>query len=255
MTGATKADQKSSLERWWPVLLLVGLAGFVYAMGWHRYLSLETISSNREALRAAVTDNYVQTVLLFMAVYAVAVALSLPGGAVLTVLGGFLFGPVWGGAIAVVAASVGAIAIFLAARTSLGEPLAARAGPWLDRLRGGFQDNALSYLLFLRLVPAFPFWLVNLAPAFLGVTLRTYVIGTVVGIIPGTYAFAFVGAGLDSIIDEQRAAYESCLASGDVACEFSLNAGALITTELLVAFAALGLVALIPVVIKKVRHG
>jgi len=253
MADATQPQQKSLFRKWLPIGVIIAAMVLIFSMGWHRYLSLETISDNREALQAAVSDQYALTVLIFMSVYALAVALSLPGGALLTILSGFLFGPVWGGAIAVIAASIGAIAIFLAARTSLGDPLAARAGPWLERLRGGFQDNALSYLLFLRLVPAFPFWLVNLAPAFLGVALRTYVIGTVIGIIPGTYAFAFVGAGLDSIIEEQRASYEACLASGAAECEFSLDAGALITTELLIALAALGLVALIPVIVKKVR--
>lgn len=253
MADAASKAPSSPLKRWAPLIVIVGLAALVFAMGWHRYLSLEAISDNREALKSAVADAYVQTILIYMAVYAVAVALSLPGGAVLTVLGGFLFGPVWGGAITVVAASIGAVVIFLVARTSLGEPLAARAGPWLDRLRGGFQDNALSYLLFLRLVPVFPFWLVNLAPAFLGVPVRTYVIGTVIGIIPGTYAFTFVGAGLDSIIAEQRAVYQDCLASGAHDCSFSLDTSAIVTPELLLAFGALGLVSLLPVAFKRWR--
>ncbi|CAE7205096.1 merA [Symbiodinium microadriaticum] len=225
---------------------------------WHNYLSLQAISDNRDALQDFVTGNFALAVLTYTIVYAISVALSLPGGAVLTILAGFLFGQIGGGVIAITGATIGAVGVFMIARTSLGEPLATKAGPWLDKMRDGFNDNAMSYLLFLRLVPLFPFWLVNLAPAFLGVSLRIYVIGTFVGIIPGTFAFAFLGSGLDSIIEEQRAVYDACLAGPDAAsCEFTLNAGALITTELLVAFAALGLVALIPVVWKKFKgaHG
>ncbi len=109
----------------------------------------------------------------------------------------------------------------------------------------------------MRLVPLFPFWLVNLAPALLGVGLGTYVIGTFIGIIPGTFAFAYAGVGLDSVIEAQQQVYQDCLnsqsGSGAPACAFTLDAGALVTPELLIAFAALGVVALIPVILKKLR--
>ncbi|MGB1088899.1 MAG: TVP38/TMEM64 family protein, partial [Alphaproteobacteria bacterium] len=159
-------------------------------------------------------------------------------------------------AVTVVAATIGATAVFVIAQTSLGEALAKRAGPFLEKMRDGFNENAMSYLLFLRLVPIFPFWLVNLAPAFLGVPLGTYFIGTLVGIIPGTFAFSFVGGGLDSLIAAQRTSFDECVAAeGAANCEFALDAGALITPELLGAFALLGVVALIPVAIKKFRKG
>ena len=175
----------------------------------------------------------------------------------LTITGGFLFGWFVGGLATVFGATVGATLIFLIAKTSLGETLSAKAGPWMQKLSEGFQSDAMNYLLFLRLVPAFPFWLVNLAPALLGVSLSTFVIATFVGIIPGTFAFAFVGAGLDSVIAEQRKVYDECLAgqaaNGGEACSFSLDPGSLLTPELLAAFAALGVVAIIPVILKKVR--
>ncbi len=128
--------------------------------------------------------------LAFVALYAAVVALSLPGGAVLTMAGGFLFGWLLGGLASIVGATIGASIVFLIARSALGEFLAARAGPWLSRFRQGFQDDAFSYLLFLRLVPIFPFWLVNLAPALLGVGFVTYVATTFLGIIPGTFAYS-----------------------------------------------------------------
>ena len=117
---------------------------------------------------------------------------------------------------------------------------------------------AFSYLLFLRLIPVFPFWLVNLAPGLLGVPFWTYVTTTFIGIIPGTFAFALAGNGLDSVFDAQQASYESCLAKvgegGHDSCVYGIDPGALLTTDVIVAIVALGVVALIPVVAKKRRR-
>ena len=118
------------------------------------------------------------------------VALSLPGGAVLTLAGGFLFGWFIGGVASIIGATIGATIVFLIARSTIGDALAARAGPFLSRFRQGFQQDAFSYLLFLRLVPIFPFWLVNLAPGLLGVGFGTYVATTLLGIVPGTFAYS-----------------------------------------------------------------
>lgn len=240
-----------------PLAVLAAIAALVISQGWHTYLTLEQLSANRDVLKSYIAGNFWTALLAYMAIYVVVVALSLPGGVILTLAGGFLFGWVVGGLATVLAATVGATVIFLIAKTSLGEPLAARAGPWIGKLRAGFQDNALSYLLFLRLVPVFPFWLVNLAPALLGVGLPTYLLGTFFGIIPGTFVFAYAGVGLDSVIEAQRESYNACLvqqqAQGGQACEFSLDPSAIVTPELLIAFAALGVVALIPVVLKKFR--
>jgi uncharacterized membrane protein YdjX (TVP38/TMEM64 family) len=229
--------------------------GLAYAMGWHHYLSFKTIGTNYEALKAFIAANLAAALLIYVLLYVAVVALSLPGGLVMTLTGGLLFGWLAGALATVVGATIGATLIFLIARSSLGEALTARAGPWLGRLQEGFKENALSYLLFLRLVPVFPFWLVNLAPALLGVPLRTYVIGTAIGIIPGTVAFSVAGAGLGSVVEAQNAIHAACLAKGpadpDTACPYTIDTSALITKELLVAFALLGLVALIPVVYKR----
>ncbi len=250
-TGQTS----SPLKKFLPLAVLGAVIALVFAMGWHKYLSLSQIAENREALQSFVTANYALAILAYMGVYIVIVALSLPGGALLTITGGFLFGWLVGGISTVIGATIGATVLFLIAKTSLGETLAARAGPWMAKLSEGFQNDAMNYLLFLRLVPAFPFWLVNLAPALLNVPLTTFVIATFIGIIPGTIAFAFLGAGLDSIIDKQREVYQACLnAKGaDGGCAFSIDPGSLLTKELLIAFAALGVVAIIPVILKKLR--
>jgi len=256
--SASETGAATWIKRLWPLIALVGAMAFVFAMGWHRYLTITALAENREALRGFIDTHSLLSLAAFVLLYAVATALSLPGGAVLTIAGGFLFGWLLGGAASIVGATIGAIIVFLIARTALGDLLAARAGPWLSRFRQGFQQDAFSYLLFLRLVPIFPFWLVNLAPGLLGVSFATYVATTFLGIIPGTFAFALAGNGLDSIIEAQRTQYLSCLAKtgsgGQESCSYTLDPGAMLTPELVAGLVALGLVALIPVAVKWIRR-
>ena len=246
------------LKRLWPLFLLLGTCAFVLAMGWHRYLTLQELAENRQTLRGLMDANMALSLAAFIALYAATVTLSLPGGAVLTIAGGFLFGWFLGGVASIIGATIGACAVFLVARSSLGDFLAARAGPWLSRFRQGFQEDAFSYLLFLRLVPIFPFWLVNLAPGLLGVSFATYVVTTILGIIPGTFAYSLAGNGLDSLIEAQQAMHQSCLAKigpgGQESCPYALDPGALLTPELIAGLVALGLVALVPVVVKWFRR-
>mgnify|MGYP000940893965 CR=1 FL=1 len=254
MTAPTNATVTSSspLRRWLPLIALAAIAALVFANGWHRALTLESIANNRDRLQDLIATNKVLALVAYVIVYAVSVAASIPGALFLTLGGGLLFGWLTGGLAAVVGATLGATAVFLIARTALGESLAAKAGPSLMKLQDGFKENALSYLLFLRLVPAFPFFLVNLAPALLGVPLSTYVLGTFLGIIPGTFAFASAGAGLDSVIATAKAEQVACLATKAAeACPLAINAGNLITTETKIAFVLLGIVALIPVAVKR----
>ena len=236
-------------KRWGPLIGIVALMVVGYAQGWHEYISLSALIRNRDALNAFIADNIVLSAAAYMVVYAVVIALSFPGGSFLTIAGGLLFGWLIGGSITIVAATAGATAIFLAARTSLGDALRARAGPFMAQLAEGFRKDATHYLLFLRLTPIFPFWLVNLAPALFHVPLRTYVVTTLIGIIPGTFAYAVFGSGLDSVIAAQEAANPGCAMAGT--CQ--IDTSAIVTPELLIAFAALGIVALIPVALKRFR--
>jgi uncharacterized membrane protein YdjX (TVP38/TMEM64 family) len=155
-------------------------------------------------LRGLVRRSNAVAALCFIAVYAGLVALSVPGGAILTITSGFLFG-LWHGLVyAVVGATIGATAIFLAARAGLGH-LAERVGPLANRLKEGFGADALNYLLVLRLIPLFPFWLVNIVAALAGMRLGTYVIGTFVGIIPGSFVYVSLGTGMGDIITASQA--------------------------------------------------
>lgn len=187
--------------RLWPLALLAALALLLYLLGLTDYLSFEALRRERALLLAWVDRYPVLSALSFVLVYAASTALSLPGGAALTLAGGFLFGVVAGAIYATIGATAGAVLVFLIARSALGEPLRARAGPWLTRMREGFNRNCLSYLLVLRLVPVFPFWLVNLVPAVLGMPLSTYTLGTLLGIIPGCIVYTSVGAGLGAVFD------------------------------------------------------
>lgn len=250
----------SSLKRWLPLIALAGAMVLARAFGLQEYLSFKTIGLNYDSLQAFIASNWLTAVALYMLVYVAVVALSLPGGLFMTLSGGLLFGWQVGAPATVIAATIGATLIFLIAKTSFGESMAAKAGPWLAKLKDGFNENALSYLLFLRLVPAFPFVVVNLAPALLGVPLRTYVLGTFLGIIPGTTAFSVAGAGLGSVVASQNAVYKECLAKNpgaasdaarDVACPYTIDTSALVTKELVAAFVLLGVIALIPIALKR----
>jgi uncharacterized membrane protein YdjX (TVP38/TMEM64 family) len=242
----------ASLRRYWPLAALVLGTGLVLATGAHRYLSLEALIAHRDRLQGFVAEHEALALAAYTLVYIGVVALSLPGAAVLTVLGGFLFGWLVCGVVTVLAATVGSTVVFLIARTSFGEGLVRKAGPRLTKLADSFRADAFTYLLFLRLVPLFPFWLVNLAPALVGTPLKTFVLATLIGIMPGTFAFAFAGAGLDSVVAAQHHAREACLAAGHGDCVVTLHVGALVTPQLLAAFGALGLMALIPVVAKRI---
>jgi len=205
------------------------------------------------AIDAFIDAHPVAAIAAFMAVYIAVVALSIPGAALLTTSGGILFGTFIGGSAAVIAATVGATIIFLVAKGACGENLLRRAGPLAGKLSDGFRADAFSYLLFLRLVPIVPFWMVNLVAALCGVRFATFAAATALGIIPPTFTFAFLGAGLDSVITAQQAAYSACVAAGRADCRLEFHLHAAVTPELIAALAALGLLALVPVVVKYLR--
>ncbi|MEM7223668.1 MAG: TVP38/TMEM64 family protein [Pseudomonadota bacterium] len=238
MTDLTQEPPKAGiLRRLLPLAVLAsGIAAF-FLLGLDDYVTFEALREHRELLGGFVAENSVLAVLAFLAIYGLSTALSLPGGAVLTVAGGFLFGALFGTLWVVIGATIGATGVFLAARTVLGDSLKRRAGPFLRKMEAGFQDNALSYLLVLRLIPLFPFFVVNLVPAFLGMGLRPYVLGTLIGIIPGSFVFASVGAGLGSVFDANE----------------SFTLAGVLTPEIIVALVGLSLLSLLPVVYKRLK--
>jgi uncharacterized membrane protein YdjX (TVP38/TMEM64 family) len=187
-------------RRVWIVLGVVGAVALLRATGVTEQLSLATLATHREALAAFVSANLALAAAAYVAFYVVAVAFSLPGAVFITLAGGFLFGAAGGTALTVVGATAGATLVFLFARRIFGADALDRMGPAARRLAEGIRRNAASYLLVLRLVPLFPFFLVNLVPAFVGVRLRTYVATTAIGILPGTAVFSLAGAGLGDVL-------------------------------------------------------
>jgi uncharacterized membrane protein YdjX (TVP38/TMEM64 family) len=169
----------------------------------------------------------------------------------MTLLGGLLFDFRIGSLANVFAATTGATLLFLVARSSIGTAFRDKGGATVLRMADGLRKDAASYMLFLRLVPVFPFALVNLAPALVGVPLPTFVWTTLVGILPGTLAFTLAATSLGSVIDDKRAAFEACKILARTDCQISLDLSTLVSPKLLMAFAALGIVALIPVVARR----
>lgn len=199
-----KSKQGLSLKRILPLLVILSVA-VIGAMTLKDYLSFEALGQNREMLITWRDSNYLLAVLGFIALYIVVVAFSLPGASVMTLTGGFLFATFPGVLFNVVGATIGAVMIFLAAKSSLGDFLYAKLHTddgkesILERMEAELHENEISYLLILRLVPAIPFFIANLAPAFLGVKLRNYAITTFFGIMPGAVVFTSIGAGLGEV--------------------------------------------------------
>jgi len=212
------------------VLFAGGIAAF-FALGGQDYLDLATIKRHRDTLIAFADAHFVAALVLGFFVYAGAVALSLPGGLVLSLTMGFVFGRWVGTALVVVAATVGATLVFLAARYLFADAARRRMGALGERINAGFTENAFSYLLFLRLVPVFPFFIINLAPAFTTIPLRTYVLATAIGIIPGSFVFVNLGQTLAHIDSLQGR----------------------VSLDVLGGLGLLALFALVPVIVQKIR--
>jgi len=231
--------RKPSLSATRILPLLVLIAGLVifFSAGLNRYTSLDALREHREVLTGWVTEIGPLACAVYAACYAVIVAFSIPGAAVMTIAGGFLFGPWLGAVLTVIGATAGAAAVFLAARYALADFLRARASDAILRMEDGFCANALSYMLFLRLVPVFPFWLVNLVPAFLGVGFGTYLLGTFIGIIPGSVVYSLLGDGVGAVLE----------AGGDV------DLGTIFEPRFLLPVVGFALLALAPVVYRKIK--
>jgi len=180
------------------ILLIAIILFFTFDLG--RWFSLAALQMHHQELQNFNHSHAMLTPLLYILVYIAIVALSLPGGTLMTVVGGFLFGAWFGGMLAVGAATVGATLLFLLAKTAWGDVLLEKVGTNLQHMQQGFSANALSYMLMLRLVPLFPFFLVNLAPAFLGVRLSVYMSATFFGIMPATFVFSMAGSGLGAAL-------------------------------------------------------
>lgn len=241
MTSETDTQQKPIFVRLWPLYIILAGLALAISQGWHHYLTPASLGENAVYLNTLVENNFWLVLLAFIAIYIAATTFMVPASA-LTIGGGFLFGALIGVPATVIGATIGACILFIAAKTSLGETLKAIAGPFLEKMEKGFNENALSYLFTLRLIPIFPFAVVNIAPAILGAKFRDYFISTALGIIPGTIAYTLIGSGLRGTLLDAAAKGETA----DVGAIVSAAAANLIP-----AFFALAVVAMIPTIYKK----
>lgn len=240
------------LKRWLPLSILVVLIAVAYGLGLQKYLTLQTLVENRVMLAGYVSSHLLLALFIYALIYIGVVSLSLPVAAPLSIVGGFIFGWALSTPVTTLAATIGAVIVFQIVKTSIGATLAEKAGPFVKKLSDGFSADAFSYLLFLRLVPAFPFFIVNAVAGVCRIDFRTFTMATFLGIIPGSFAFAWLGGGLGSAIDAQNTFHTLCvLKDGFNNCPYQLSFTSLITPQLLIAFAALGVIALVPVAVKK----
>ena len=219
------------------VAAIVGAAILLLALGLDLRLAFELLREHHKWLLGFVAGAPLLASMLFMVIYAAAVAISVPGVVILTVIGGYLFGWFHGTALVLIAATLGASAVFLLTRSAIGDRLRVRAGPAVQRFADGFRRNALSYGFVLNLVPIFPYALIIVVPAACGVPLPTFVAGMFLGLVPGTFLFAGLGDGLDHV-----------LASG-----VPLRLTSFVTPEIMLSLGGLAALALLPVVWRTYR--
>lgn len=235
------------IKRWGPLILLLAVLCGFFIFGLNQRLTLDELALNYAGLSAFVAENTVVAILGMIVIYLVAVAASFPAAWLLTVAIGLVFGWVTGAAIVVVGATLGASLLFLAARFLLFDFFRRKAGERVQLMAEGFRHNAVNYMLFLRLAPIFPFLLVNVVPAIVGVRFSTYFWTTAIGIVPGTIAYAFAGEGLRSIISARA---DACIA-GISPCGEPFSGADIITAQMLTGLTLLALVSVLPVLVKQ----
>jgi len=240
-TSTTTKPSKPIWIKLWPLYIIV--AGFILAVsqGWHTHLTPTALIENAAYLDQKVAENLLLVLIAFIGIYIAATVFMVPASA-LTIGSGFIFGAWIGVPATLIGATIGACVLFLAARSSVGEALKRVAGPFVGKMEAEFNESPFSYLFTLRLIPIFPFAVVNIAPALLGAKFRDYLITTFFGMIPGTIAYVLIGAGLKGALADAAAKGEAVNAGDFIA------AGA---KNIVPAFIALAIVALIPAIYKK----
>jgi uncharacterized membrane protein YdjX (TVP38/TMEM64 family) len=243
--------RRQTLLRVGGLVLLAAVPVLLVSLGLTDRISLGAMVDARDTVKAYVGSHPVQSAIFYVLGYGAAVALSIPGSLIFTVVGGFAFGWVLGTPLALLAGVGGGSLFFVTARALGASWVAERAGPRLSRLIAGFRRDAFHFLLSLRLVPLFPFWIVNTGAALAGIPLRVFVAGTVIGAAPSTLALSMAGAGVESVVAEQAPSYYACRAADAEICRAQLSILDLVTPQLLLGLTALGIAALIPVVLRR----
>jgi uncharacterized membrane protein YdjX (TVP38/TMEM64 family) len=227
---------RQQLKKYLPILLIISLSIFAWFFDLYRYFSFDTFKENQQSLELFIESNTALSIAAYCGIYILVVALSIPGATFMTLIGGFLLGQWIGSLAVVVSATLGATILFLSAKMASTDLLSKKAGPWTKKMQKGFQENALSYLLTLRLIPIFPFVAINIAAAFFQIPLRTFFFGTFFGIIPGSFVYISIGVALREVIQKP---------------DFTVDV--ILDPKILLAFTGLGILSLLPVVYKKMK--
>jgi len=221
------------LRKFIPILIIITVMILFYALGVNELISWEVFKAHRESIKEFIAEHSIYSALIFMVIYAVLVALSVPIGFLLSMIGGFLFPQPLSILYVLIGATTGASILFLSAKTALKDFFQKKVSKFFASMKEGFRKNSVTYLLLLRVLPLFPFWLVNIAPAFFNISLRTYIWTTFVGIIPGVFVFTQAGRGIDMIFEGE----------GKIAFWDLLN------TEMIIAMIGMIILAFIPMIV------
>ena len=227
----------NKVKKWFPIAVLIAGLILFFALGGTKYLSFQMLSHHYKALSAYTLNHHFLSAMIFVSVYILIAAFSIPGATVMTLLGGFLFGAVFGTFWVVIGASIGATLTFLAVKTAFGDILKNKAGSTIQKMQEGFTKNEFSYMLFLRFLPIFPFFIINIAAGVLGVRLRTFFFGTLLGIIPGSFTYAWGGSGLGYALSKGK----------------EIDMGIIFEPKVLFPIIVLAALSVIPVVYKKLK--
>ncbi|MCJ2027696.1 TVP38/TMEM64 family protein [Methylobacterium sp. J-067] len=239
------------VRRWLPLILLVGLSVAVLVSGAAHLLSLDRLLASRAWLKAFVGEGYGRAMVVAFLVYLGAVIVSVPATLFLTMVCGFLFGIVPGALLAVCAATTGGSLVFSIGRGPGRDLLQRFGGPRLDRFAASFRRDAFGYIATFRVLPLFPFWVTNLAPAACGVTLRTFVAATFLGLLPGALVYATTGAGIEDVVAAHETARAACLAEGGTGCDDAIALSALVTPKMVAGLGSLGVFGLVTLVLSR----
>ena len=222
------------MKKWLFPIILITLLILFFVTGLHRYVSLSMLQSHHSELKQWASEHFFIAACAFTIIYILTAALSIPGATIVTLIGGLIFGTMVGSILVVFSATIGALIPFIATRSALADTLKEKAGPRLKRFEQGFKRNETSYLLFIRLVPIFPFWLTNIATGLLNVRIKSFIWTTFIGIIPGTIVYVAVGNGMGK-----------ALQAGN-----QIDLGIIFHPEIFIPLLGLGVLALIPIALK-----
>jgi len=222
------------LLRWLPLCILIIIFGvFLYFQGYD-YLTFDALKRHRELLLMWQNEHFLIAIIAYMSIYILLIACSIPSAVFLSMAGGFMFGPWLGAILALISASIGAFIVFCAVALAFRAAIEKKTVKWLQLMAEGFKKNAFFYLIFLRIAPIFPFWVVNIVPALLGVSKRTFFFATLIGMIPGCFIYVSLGSGLGHLFDNDQVP----------------NVRILYDPEILIPLIGLAILAVIPIIYK-----